>query len=372
MSDRIKHDYNLFLLKRQVIDRYVRDTGDFMLIDAYTNVKRKQLIHLITGISLATIGFVFVGFLVMWMVGLVWVALFHASEEKFLDIWKKSIHNTTRSEYLWEKTVISTNRSNLMITALMIVMCIPVIGLYGIIALLVVIGVLTLGIVPGAIVIYCLSAVMNLDNLLIEEIKLIDPENAGIKALSSMSSVKGLKTLEFVTGKIPLEDPAQLAALESLIKMSNKIRIDDLANLLQEPRADLLKKLIFWGETYPIKIDGDFLVIGKEFKESKELNVFSSSLIGKLPTCHSCGELLEKESQFCQSCGEEVKNCGICKRVINFGDSVAYCPHCGPQEPFHRGHLLETVKMTNKCPRCKHEIKEGEVVMLEMGQKKIA
>ncbi|MHA2298425.1 MAG: hypothetical protein ACXAEU_12245 [Candidatus Hodarchaeales archaeon] len=364
--ERISNNYHQFLQKRRVINDFISSSRDYKLVDAYNDVKRKQLLNLFMGIMLATFG-LGVGVLAVWMVAIFWLVKFRTAEEKLLEHWKET-YDVSRSDYLWENTLSTIEKANLILIPLYLAISVPIVGFLYLVFLVLLAGVFTVTLLPIGIIIYIFLAVMKLDNLLIEDIRLIDPDKLKILQIPSKPVTKSVQYIS--TGKKPISELDQVKSLETLINMSQRIRIDDLAELLQEPRGSLMKKLLYWGKTYPIKIDGDFLVIGKKFQESKDFSDFSSSLMDKLPTCHACGELLETESKYCPSCGEETKICEICKRNINFGDPVAYCPHCGGEEPFHRGHLLETIKMMKKCPRCRKEVTENEVVILEMGKTK--
>ncbi|MFW9993473.1 MAG: hypothetical protein ACFFD4_15625 [Candidatus Odinarchaeota archaeon] len=369
MKRRITKDYRQFILKRQVITDFLSSKRDYKLIDAHNNVKRKQVLNLLTGVLLVTFGFL-IGILVIWILALVWLVRFRSAEKNLLQEWIVAF-DVPRSDYLWQKTLVSVNRTNNFFKVLYLALVVPVAGFFWVFLVLLFFGVFTFGIVPVWTAVYCYLAVKRLDDLLIEEIRLIDPDNPGVQlVLASEVRKDQIQLAQQLSEKDQIREREQLEALDSLIGMSNRIRIDDLADLVQEPRSSLIRKLLYWGKAYPIRIDGDFLVIEKQFKDSKDVNDFSTSLMSKLPTCHDCGELLESDSKYCPSCGEEAKICEICKRNINFGDPVAYCPHCGGQVPFHRGHLLETVKMMKKCPRCRNEIKENEVVILEMAKKK--
>ncbi len=56
--------------------------------------------------------------------------------------------------------------------------------------------------------------------------------------------------------------------------------------------------------------------------------------------------------------GKEVRFtslCGICKKIINDMSQILICPHC--ESVFHRKEILETVKVSGKCPHCKINLK---------------
>ncbi|MHA1733715.1 MAG: hypothetical protein ACTSU5_17350 [Promethearchaeota archaeon] len=62
-------------------------------------------------------------------------------------------------------------------------------------------------------------------------------------------------------GNAPRPAPAgfDVGRLEKLIKISNRVKIDDMAVMLNMQRNDLLLKILDWGDEFNFKIDGDFV-----------------------------------------------------------------------------------------------------------------
>lgn len=71
----------------------------------------------------------------------------------------------------------------------------------------------------------------------------------------------------------------------------------------------------------------------------------------KVTTCSFCGKMLENAKK-CQSCGNPVLRCSICRLSVAFGENTATCPECG--SIFHQGHLEEWLKIKGNCPVCNH------------------
>ncbi|MFQ5978577.1 MAG: hypothetical protein ACE5OZ_10665 [Candidatus Heimdallarchaeota archaeon] len=86
------------------------------------------------------------------------------------------------------------------------------------------------------------------------------------------------------------------------------------------------------------------------------------------PTCRFCGELLSEGDEICPDCGQKASFCSICRKSVSFGEAASLCPYCFTV--YHEKHLLETIKVQGKCPMCKAEVAEGEMIRQELGNKK--
>jgi tetratricopeptide (TPR) repeat protein len=68
----------------------------------------------------------------------------------------------------------------------------------------------------------------------------------------------------------------KLEQLKSLFRVSKKINITDMLNILNVKRAELMPLIIEWAEEYEFEIDGDYLILNKktlsEFLENISLN----------------------------------------------------------------------------------------------------
>ena len=67
-----------------------------------------------------------------------------------------------------------------------------------------------------------------------------------------------------------------LDQLKSLFRVSKKINITDIQNILNLKRAEIMPLIIEWAEEYEFEIDGDYLILNKktlqEFLENISLN----------------------------------------------------------------------------------------------------
>lgn len=160
----------------------------------------------------------------------------------------------------------------------------------------------------------------------------------------------------------------RMKKIESLIRMADRILVEDLSDLLGLSRSVLLDSLLSWSEQFPLRLDGEYIVIADELRKNKARVKEFTETITRATTCYHCGAILEKGTTTCPSCSEPVFTCGICKRTINFTDIVGECLYCG--HGFHYSHLQETIKVTGLCPVCKQSLKEDEVVRKEKIAKK--
>ena len=75
--------------------------------------------------------------------------------------------------------------------------------------------------------------------------------------------------------------------------------------------------------------------------------------------CPNCHNEIAKTSIFCQFCGQKVDKCAICQSALS-NDTIGTCPHC--QTSFHLHHLQEVVKVSGKCPVCRNELQEHDII----------
>ena len=82
-------------------------------------------------------------------------------------------------------------------------------------------------------------------------------------ALQARSHVRN-ELDELKKTKNVMNQKQNLSQLISLLKMSNRIRIDMIQNILDIDKKKLYELLIELGEKFHVKIDGDFLTLNKE------------------------------------------------------------------------------------------------------------
>lgn len=76
--------------------------------------------------------------------------------------------------------------------------------------------------------------------------------------------------------------------------------------------------------------------------------------------CFYCEAEFEGNLTKCPNCSEVFPECSVCKRLILAKQSMVFCPKC--KEPAHEAHLKEWLKSIGKCPSCKEEIIERDLV----------
>ncbi|MGV9173021.1 MAG: tetratricopeptide repeat protein [Promethearchaeia archaeon] len=63
-------------------------------------------------------------------------------------------------------------------------------------------------------------------------------------------------------------DSEKVNRLKSLLRMSNKVKLDDIQDILRIERPQLLDLVVDWAEEYGFYIDGDFLVLNEKSKSA--------------------------------------------------------------------------------------------------------
>ena len=90
----------------------------------------------------------------------------------------------------------------------------------------------------------------------------IDPDY--IYAMHALKSVN-----QNLTKKIDIEDKSKkknpVNQLISLLKVSKKIRINMIQDILKISKENLIELLIIWGENFSCEIDGDYILINKDY-----------------------------------------------------------------------------------------------------------
>ncbi|NHJ47658.1 MAG: hypothetical protein FK733_07715 [Asgard group archaeon] len=78
-------------------------------------------------------------------------------------------------------------------------------------------------------------------------------------------------------------------------------------------------------------------------------------------SCFFCGSPLDKKTNSCPKCSQEVLKCSVCKLPISHNDQTATCPKC--ESKAHLSHLYEWVKTQGKCPTCLQDIKLRNLIL---------
>lgn len=69
------------------------------------------------------------------------------------------------------------------------------------------------------------------------------------------------------TGSLPCSPEKENEAIEqlkSLMRVSKRVRITDIQDILEKNRKELLPMLVDWAEDYGLEIDGDYLILNKD------------------------------------------------------------------------------------------------------------
>lgn len=77
--------------------------------------------------------------------------------------------------------------------------------------------------------------------------------------------------------------------------------------------------------------------------------------------CPQCGNPILEKQKNCGFCSQRL-TCIICRKSVvqlQIEEEVVQCPQCSGF--FHRRHLLESIKIKNKCPVCNVSLREPEV-----------
>ena len=76
--------------------------------------------------------------------------------------------------------------------------------------------------------------------------------------------------------------------------------------------------------------------------------------------CFYCGAIIDSNCEKCNYCLQDVNNCQICKKNINFGEEIGSCIYCS--HLFHYSHFAETIKIMGKCPICREKLTVDEIL----------
>ena len=120
----------------------------------------------------------------------------------------------------------------------------------------------------------------------------------------------------------------------------------------------IVKMLVLDNDTYKysrindsiMKMQSKTITISSDQQEKDDVLQFK---------CVNCKNKIPKTSQFCQHCGQKVESCPICKSVL-LTETVRKCPHC--ETAYHERHIKEVVKVSGKCPVCKKDLQENELM----------
>ncbi len=76
--------------------------------------------------------------------------------------------------------------------------------------------------------------------------------------------------------------------------------------------------------------------------------------------CPHCGTDITSTDVLCPMCNGTIQECAICRHSLKRTDEIRKCPYC--DNSFHKGHLLEWIRVKNSCPVCRNELWQDETV----------
>jgi hypothetical protein len=158
-----------------------------------------------------------------------------------------------------------------------------------------------------------------------------------------------------------------LEKFESILEMTERVKISQVAKSLAISTSQLFEKLIQWQDILPFQIDGEYIEV--DDTEDFTLSVREKiAEISKHYSCYECGFPIERTGDICPDCKQMVLKCSVCKLPISFGDEIGGCPYC--ETKGHLTHLQEWVKTQGKCPVCLKELKVDELMQEKREKKK--
>lgn len=155
-------------------------------------------------------------------------------------------------------------------------------------------------------------------------------------------SVRILKTLQQVRQNVPFQLTRLAQLVESQVDLTERKVIEILSN---NPEI------------------GEYLPLEQVFIKHEEITDATISNLSRptdtLQICTQCGNSQSVLIRQCTECNEELASCQICKRGFAENETMVKCPHC--DNPFHKNHLLEYIKIKGECPVCKEDLKIDQI-----------
>ncbi|HMF34912.1 MAG TPA: zinc ribbon domain-containing protein [Candidatus Lokiarchaeia archaeon] len=110
--------------------------------------------------------------------------------------------------------------------------------------------------------------------------------------------------------------PEKVKTLEKLVRVSSRVKIDDMAGVLEVPRAELLRKLLDLSDQFHFQIEeevvafdagadaGNFVKeLEREFAAWGKSAEKTETAVSKFKSCPACGNPLPSGAKFCNVCG---------------------------------------------------------------------
>jgi len=108
-----------------------------------------------------------------------------------------------------------------------------------------------------------------------------------------------------------------------------------------------------------------FSALAKDYKDILPIEYLRSreteaKMYEKQTLCVKCGFVVPEEAEECPNCGKRRVKCIICGLDIQSGEEYVRCPYCKVYG--HKDLYLGYVRANNRCPNCKIELGENNLV----------
>ncbi|MFX1497036.1 MAG: hypothetical protein ACFFBH_05895 [Promethearchaeota archaeon] len=129
--------------------------------------------------------------------------------------------------------------------------------------------------------------------------------------------IKTVKFLELLNQVLTYKDSEKIRLMElekrrtekikSMIKVSNRIKLDMMRNALEMDEKSFADKIFKWAKKFNFVIDGEYLIVTHENINEFLLSLKDDDHIVKI-TCPFCNNLLDAAVLICPFCGQEIKS----------------------------------------------------------------
>jgi DNA-directed RNA polymerase subunit RPC12/RpoP len=108
-----------------------------------------------------------------------------------------------------------------------------------------------------------------------------------------------------------------------------------------------------------------FSTLAKDYKDILPIEYLRSreseaKMYEQQTLCVKCGFVIPEEAEECPNCGKRRVKCIICGLDIQSGEEYVRCPYCKVYG--HKDLYLGYVRANNRCPNCKIELGENNLV----------
>lgn len=162
--------------------------------------------------------------------------------------------------------------------------------------------------------------------------------------------------------RINANEKRMLEKFESILEMSERVNLQQVAKSLAINESQLFEMLIQWQDRLPFRIDGDMIEVENVDDFSQSIREQIAETV-KYYSCYNCGFPIERTTEICPECKSVIDKCDVCKLPISFGDTIGKCPLC--ETTGHLIHMQEWVKTRGKCPVCLQKITLDDIIKFD-------